>query len=412
MQTTSGNPLNQKQLEDAFQVFNQVSEQLVDSYQQLQDQVGQLSSELATARSERMRQLAEKELLANRLTQLLDALPAAVVVLDGEDRVEQYNPSANELFNTIQTDLVWSQIYGANFQPDQHGKEQCLINGRLVSMTERKLDSDKGRILLFLDITETRELQERLNRRQRLSTMGRMAAQLAHQIRTPLSSALLYASHLSNEELGAERRERFSERIKVSLQLMERQINDMLAFTRGGQYSPELFDLIPLLEETIQMLDPGLKKNSAKLSFTNLIPGRCIVSGNRDALQGAVMNIATNSLKHGGEGVRLEMELCQTSDKSLSLTIRDNGPGIAPEIQDKVFDPFFTTSTSGTGLGLAVVQAVILDHNGRIALQAPDEDGASFKIELPKVPLPENFTSESKTTDSDKSLPILRRAVV
>lgn len=412
MQTSGGNPLNQRQLEDAFQAFNQVSEQLVGSYQQLQEQVTHLSSELAVARSERMRQLAEKELLANRLSQLLDALPAAVVVLDGEDRVEQFNPAAADLFSSIQAGLSWSQIYQANFKSKQNSKEHSLTSGRLVTMTERKLDADKGRILLILDITETRELQERLNRRQRLSTMGKMAAQLAHQIRTPLSSALLYASHLSSSELEPERRERFSERIKVSLQLMERQINDMLAFTRGGKYSPELFDLIPLLQETIQMLDPGLKKNSAEFEFNNSIPGRCIVSGNRDALQGAIMNIATNSLKHAGEGVKLSMELMQTSDIGLSLTISDTGPGIPQDIQDKVFDPFFTTSSSGTGLGLAVVQAVILDHNGKIALAAHDGSGASFRIDLPKVPLPENSSSTSDKIDSKKSLPILRRAAV
>ncbi|MCP3671433.1 MAG: PAS domain-containing protein, partial [Gammaproteobacteria bacterium] len=283
MQTNSGNRPNQSQLEDAFLVFNQVSEQLVDSYQQLQDQVQHLSSELVTARSERMRQLAEKELLANRLGQLLDALPAAVVVLDGQNRVEQFNPAAAELFNDFQTGDRWSYIYSNNFQPGQNGKEQSLCNGCLVSMTERKLDSDQGRILLFLDITETRELQDRLNRRQKLSTMGKMAAQLAHQIRTPLSSALLYSSHLTSEELEPERRQRFSERIKASLQLMERQINDMLAFTRGGHYSPELFDLIPLLEDTFQMLAPGLKKARVGFGFTNQTNGRCIVQGNRDA---------------------------------------------------------------------------------------------------------------------------------
>jgi two-component system sensor histidine kinase FlrB len=359
-----------------------------------------------------MRQLAEKELLANRLSQLLDALPAAVVVLDGESRIEQFNPAAADLFNSIQIDLIWDKVYSENFQPEQHGKELSLVNGRLVSMTERRLDSDRGRILLFLDITETRELQERLNRRQRLSTMGKMAAQLAHQIRTPLSSALLYASHLSNEALEPERRERFSERIKVSLQLMERQVNDMLAFTRGGQYTPELFDFIPLLEETIQMLDPGLKKIRAEFEFSNSISGRCIISGNRDALQGAIMNIATNSLKHGGEGVKLAIELKQTCDKNLRLVVSDNGPGIPQEIQDKVFDPFFTTSSSGTGLGLAVVQAVILDHNGKIVLDPTDGQGVSFKIDLPKVPLPENSTSASGTADSNKSLPILRRAAV
>ncbi len=409
---SSVNPLNQSQLEDAFQVFNQVSEQLVDSYQQLQDQVQHLSSELATARTERMRQLAEKELLANRLSQLLDALPAAVVVLDAQDRVEQFNPAASELFQDFHPGKQWDEIYSFNFQPDQHGKEQSLINGRLVSMTERWLDSDKGRILLFLDITETRELQERLNRRQRLSTMGKMAAQLAHQIRTPLSSALLYASHLTNGELEPERRQRFSERIKVSLQLMERQVNDMLAFTRGGRYSPELFDLIPLLEETIHMLDPALKKISAGFSFKNRITGRCIVQGNRDALQGAFMNLATNALKHGGDGVELQIEVFRTGSQSLRLAVTDTGPGIQAEIIDKIFDPFFTTSSSGTGLGLAVVQSVVLDHNGKISVQSQEGEGTCFILDLPMVAIPENDSPEAATTTSDRSLPIFRRAAV
>jgi two-component system, sensor histidine kinase FlrB len=409
MQMNSGTPLNQRQLEDAFQVFNQVSEQLADSYQQLQEQVQHLSSELATARTERMRQLAEKELLANRLSQLLDALPAAVVVLDDQDRVEQFNPAATELFKGIQIQDPWNDIYSANFRADQNGNELSLLTGRIVSMTERELAATAGRILLFLDITETHELRERLNHRQRLSTMGRMAAQLAHQIRTPLSSALLYASHLAGDELEPERRQRFSERIKVSLQLMERQINDMLAFTRGGQHTPELFDLIPLLEEAIHMLDPALKKTNSTFCFNNQIIGRCIVQGNRDALQGAFMNLATNSLKHGGNGIKLLVELEQTSDRSLRLSISDNGPGIPEGIRDKIFDPFFTTSSSGTGLGLAVVQSVVLDHNGRISMQSHEGEGTSFYLELPMLAIPENGWSEASIC-SNKSLPILRRA--
>lgn len=412
MQISSGNTFNQSQLEDAFQVFNQVSEQLVGSYQQLQDQVQHLNSELATARTERMRQLAEKELLANRLSQLLDALPAAVVVLDGDDRVEQFNPAASELFHDFHAGDHWSNIYSTNFQPDQNGKERSLCSGRLVSMTERRLEPDNGRILLFLDITETRELQERLNRRQRLSTMGRMAAQLAHQIRTPLSSALLYASHLTSDELEPERRQRFSERIKVSLQLMERQVNDMLSFTRGGRYSTELFDLIPLLEETIQMLDPSLKKASATFRFTNRIIGRCIVQGNQDALQGAFMNLAINALKHGGDGVELLVELSKTGSGSLRLGVSDTGPGIRQDVIDRIFDPFFTTSSSGTGLGLAVVQSVVLDHNGKISVRSEEGKGTSFYLDLPMVAIPEHNSSETNVTGSNRSSPIIWRAAV
>lgn len=242
--------------------------------------------------------------------------------------------------------------------------------------------------------------------------MGKMAAQLAHQIRTPLSSALLYASHLTNNDLEPERRQRFSERIKVSLQLMERQINDMLAFTRGGRYSPELFDLISLLEETFQMLDPALKKTGATFSFSNQIPGKCIIQGNRDALQGAIMNLATNALKHGGDGVDIHIDLILTGNSTLRLSVTDNGPGIPEEVVDKIFDPFFTTSGSGTGLGLAVVQSVVLDHNGRISVQSTEGEGSSFYLDLPMLAIPDRVIPETNATDSNTASPIFRRAAV
>ncbi len=242
--------------------------------------------------------------------------------------------------------------------------------------------------------------------------MGKMAAQLAHQIRTPLSSALLYASHLTSGDLEPERRQRFSERIKVSLQLMERQVNDMLAFTRGGRHAPELFDLISLLEETFQMLDPAVKKTGATFTFTNQISGTCIIQGNRDALQGAVMNLATNALKHGGEGVRIHVALTLTGDTTLRLTITDDGPGIPQEVVGKIFDPFFTTSGSGTGLGLAVVQSVVLDHNGRISVQSTEGEGSSFYLNLPMLAIPDRVTAETDVQDNETASPIFRRAAV
>jgi len=396
---SSGNPLNQKQLEDAFLVFNQVSEQLVDSYHELQGRVHQLNAELAIARNERMRQLAEKESLANRLSQLLDALPAAVVVLDGSGLIQQFNSAAEHLFNRIELGRPWSDLYLENFQHDQVGKEQFLQTGRLLSLTERDLNPETGKILLLLDITETRDLQERLSRRKRLSAMGEMAAQLAHQIRTPLSSALLYTSHLSNYDLSQEKRKHFCECIRGGLQLMERQISDMLAFARGGQYSPELFGLSPLLEEMAQILEPALNKADVRFNLVDHTSGHCMLSGNRDALQGALMNIATNSMQHGGTGISLNVELMQSGHQSVKLLISDNGPGVPGEIQDQIFDPFFTTGSSGTGLGLAVVQSVVLGHNGSISLLTDYSDGACFQIELPITEKSDNDWPEINPSD-------------
>jgi len=205
----SGKPAQKQQLENAFQVFNQVSEQLAVSYRQLQERVFQLSRELAAARTERMRQLAETERLAHWMAQLLDALPAAVVVIDDSGFIQQFNPAAEILFSDLTEGGLWSDVQETQFIPGQQGDEYRLNSGRLVSMTRRTLHPEPGQILLMLDITTTRDLQERLERRQRLSAMGEMAAQLAHQIRTPLSSALLYTAHLSRDDLSREQRERF-----------------------------------------------------------------------------------------------------------------------------------------------------------------------------------------------------------
>ncbi len=174
MQTPGLISPKKQQLEDAFHVFNHVSEQLVDSYQLLQSQVVGLTHELAEARSERIEQLLEKERLANRITRLLETLPAAVVVVDGDEAVEQFNPAASRLFPQLARGDGWPELYCLNFRPGRINGEQWLNSGRLVKLTERALDPDPGKILLLLDITESYRLQEQIDRHERLTTLGEM----------------------------------------------------------------------------------------------------------------------------------------------------------------------------------------------------------------------------------------------
>ncbi|MEJ1354694.1 MAG: ATP-binding protein [Candidatus Sedimenticola sp. (ex Thyasira tokunagai)] len=371
-----------QRLEDAFQVFNHVSEQLVDSYQQLQSQVVGLSHELAEARSERMLQLVEKERLANRLARLLETLPAAVVVVDGDGKVEQFNPAASRLFPLLAKEDNWPELYLLNFRAGRINGEQWLNSGRLVKLTERALDPEPGKIVLLLDITESHELQERIDRQQRLSTLGEMAAQLAHQIRTPLSSAILYTSHLSRDDLTEDQRRRFSSRCSDRLLHIERQINDMLVFTRGGQFEPEAIDMAALLTELAQHLEPMLRKFNAHFELIGVELVDAWISGNQDAMLGALMNLAVNALEQGGAGVRLQIGL-QRNDSDVTLQVHDDGPGIPLEQQSKIFDPFYTTRSDGTGLGLAVVQSVVLGHEGEISLESRPGKGASFTLSFP-----------------------------
>jgi two-component system sensor histidine kinase FlrB len=393
-----GIPHRRNELQDAFQVFNNVSEQLVNSYQHLQERVEALNSELAENRQDRTRQLAEKERLVDRLAQVLDALPAAVVVLDGEDRVLQYNSAAREFFSSIEAGAAWNVLSQNTLENGRKENEQVLNSGRLVSVTECPLASEPGRILLLVDVTEVRGMQERLNRRERLSAMGEMAARLAHQIRTPLSSALLYISHLSSDKLSSQKRTHFAERARTRLLLMERQINDMLSFARGCNNTSEPVAISDLLPELAQMLTPQLKAGNAKLKCKDLTDGACEVGGNRDALLGAVMNLAGNAIQHGPEGVSLQITLREHNRNWIELQVCDDGCGIPEDIRERVFDPFFTTSSEGTGLGLAVAQSVILGHNGQIRLMSSSGKGTCFQIRLPRIASQQQYDmSEAET---------------
>lgn len=389
MQNSSGLSVEKQQLEATFQVFNQVSERLVDSYQQLQIQVARMSEELAVAHGERLAQLAEKEHLANRIKKLLETLPAAVVVLDGEGRVQQYNPAACELFPGLRESGLWQELYRKHFRPGQRDEEQWLNSGRLVNLIERSLEPEPGKILLLLDVTEARRLQARAEQQQRLSTMGKVAAQLAHQIRTPLSSAILYTSHLGRSDLSEHQRHRFSKHCSDRLRHIERQINDMLAFARGTQIEAQPVNIASLLDELVQNLEPMLNEGGVTLELPGEHGPDLWVNGNREALLGALMNLAVNALEQGGDGLHLSIETVRCED-SLHLYFKDNGPGIPADLQSKIFDPFFTTRSDGTGLGLAVVETVILSHHGQISVRSLPGIETCFQITLPLTTVPQS----------------------
>ena len=220
-------------LKKAFELFNQMSQQLVDSYQLLENRVAELNQELNSVADQRMQELAEKEQIANRLENLLNFLPGGVVVLDSTGRVSECNPAAIDLLGEPLQGELWREVIARSFAPRQDdGHEVSTRDGRRISISTRNLGVD-GQIILLTDQTETRRLQGELSRHERLSALGKMMSALAHQIRTPLSAAMLYAGHLCNGKLDEERRQQFSEKIFNRLNNIERQVHDMLLFVKG-----------------------------------------------------------------------------------------------------------------------------------------------------------------------------------
>jgi two-component system sensor histidine kinase FlrB len=376
-------------LETAFNLFNQLSEQLSGSYQQLQLQVLELSQELATARNERMLQLADKERLADRLERLLETLPAAVILLDGDGWVKEFNPAALNLLDSISLGDEWQQLLARHSLPDNLADNELhLLNGKILSISSSRLEQTPGRILVMLDVTETRKLQARLNHQERLGAMGEMSAQLAHQMRTPLSSALLYASHLANHDLSREQRETFSTKLRNRLQHMEGQISDILMFARGSNQGEELISLSDLVVEFADSITAQLQQVAATLQLEPGVGNEATVLGRRDALLGVLGNLTDNALQHGARQICLSISV----GKQVQLRFADDGTGIPAEFRGQIFDPFFTTRSGGTGLGLAIVQNLLLSHHAEIQLAACETGGAVFELLFP-LATTSNFTS-------------------
>lgn len=369
-------------LEQAFSLFNQMSAQLSDSYSMLETRVAELKGELAMVGAQRMAELSEKERLANRLQHLLDLLPGGVIVIDGHGIVSEANPAAVDLLGQPLIGHLWRQVINRCFAPRvDDGHEVSLKDGRRLSISTRSLDAEPGQLVLLNDLTETRRLQSQLARHERLSSLGRMVASLAHQIRTPLSAAMLYASHLHEQALPVETQQRFAGRLKERLHELEHQVRDMLVFARGE---------LPLVDR----LGPGQFFEALKASAQShvreaKVRWQCDVTGgellcNRDTLVGACINLIENALQAGGSEARLKVHLFCRGEQ-LRLCVSDNGGGIEPGVLERLGEPFFTTKATGTGLGVAVVKAVARAHRGELQLRSRVGRGTCATLSLPLI---------------------------
>lgn len=374
---------NPQQLQDAFQTFNMLSEQLAASYKALEDRVADLSEELATAKSERILQLQEKEKLATRLETLINGLPAGVIVLDGCGVIQQANQKAFEILGEPLYREKWNDVINRVYEAQGNRHEIALKNGKWVTLSTCPLGTEPGQIILITDITETKKLQVHLNQQERLVTMGETAASLAHQIRTPLSSAILYTSNLKRATLSDEERHKTTEKIVARLRHLESLIDDMLMYARGVDMENSAFPVTAFLNELHQIIETHLVASKTNFKVFSEVDETVRLQGNRQMLLSALINIMVNAIQSMGEQGSVIVRVNLTASGEVLLQIQDTGPGINKDLIDKIFEPFFTTRSEGTGLGLAVVRAVIHAHGGDVWVENVKPKGALFNIRLP-----------------------------
>ncbi|WP_243786703.1 sensor histidine kinase [Pseudomonas amygdali] len=370
-------------LEQAFSLFNQMSAQLTDSYGLLEARVTELKGELAHAGAQRLQELAEKERLANRLQNLLDLLPGGVIVIDGMGVVREANPAAIDLLGQPLLGMLWRHVISRCFAPrEDDGHEVSLKDGRRLSIATRSLDAEPGQLVLLNDLTETRRLQEQLARHERLSSLGRMVASLAHQIRTPLSAAMIYASHLTEQELPVETQQRFAARLKDRLHELEHQVRDMLVFARGE---------LPLTDRLTPVALFQALQNAAATHVQGVpvrwqcdsIEGELLC--NRDTLVGSLLNLIENAVQASAGRTQLKVHVYSRGNV-LRVCFSDNGSGMDKAALARIGEPFFTTKTTGTGLGLAVVTAVSRAHQGGVHYLSRVGRGTCAIVSLPLIP--------------------------
>jgi len=377
----------------AIEQFSVISKQFIDSYHHLESKVSQLSDELATQTAAKEQQYLENERMAKRLQKILSTLPSGVVVIDGHGVVQEANPVALEMLGDDVVGSTWINVISKAFAPrSDDGHEISLADGRRVKVETKAIVSEPGQIVSLTDLTETRRLQEHQSREQRLSVIGKMMASLAHQIRTPLSSALLYSGQITSQRVSHEKQQSFQRNLQQSLKQLERHVSDMLLFASGGVATSQRFPVTELIS--------GIQTEVARNLFVDFdIEVNCNIAadqskylyGNKQALQGAIANLVENSLhacrenQARGKLVSVSIDFESTDERDLSVIVTDNGCGIEKQQQENIFEPFYTGKAKGTGLGLAVVKTVVTNFKGRIEVASEFQKGCSICIKLPYI---------------------------
>jgi two-component system sensor histidine kinase FlrB len=371
LSTTQRSEDRQAELTAAFAAFGSVSEQLAGAFDSLRMQVAKLRAELREAR-------AGKEHLAGRLSALLQALPAGVLVLGPDGDIQQCNPAASELLGEPVLGLSFTALLARAAVDSNRMLEHVeLRGGRFVNISRRELGGD-GEVVLIADVTESHLMQVLLARQQRLLTLGELAAGLAHQIRTPLATALLYASQMTLPGRSEADLARCAQKTVGSLEQLDKLVNDMLAFTHGGA-ARETVSLSAVLEQVAQWLRPALR-SGVRLTIRTEAPELC-VRVNTSSLVSAVLNLATNALQSARGDLELEL-LARRANGRAQIVVSDDGPGVPADLRTRIFEPFFTTRARGNGIGLAIVRSVVEAHQGTIGL-AESAVGATFIIDIP-----------------------------
>jgi signal transduction histidine kinase len=381
-----------KLLLEAFEMFTQASSSLESAFDQLQRRAQRLTEELEQKNIELEKSLHEKEEAQNYLRTILERLPCGVFVLNEKGELALCNPMADEVLGRRkkgQTSL--SEGMRNNFA-SAVGREEVEIplatgsKKRILATSGAPLTDASGQRIgtlhIIRDITEMKALQEKNKRIERLSAMGEMAVELAHEIRNPLGSIELFASLLVKELAGDPMR--WAENIRVGIRSLNNIVSNMLHFANPISPAFSEVNLHEVVQESLKFTDPLMSQRQVRVE-KHFDADDPIVLADRELLRQMMLNLILNamnampekgSLTIGTRNVQPKESVC----RGLELRIQDTGIGIPAQNLKRIFDPFFTTNKKGTGLGLSVVHQIVERHSGSIRVSSKVNHGTTFTI--------------------------------
>jgi signal transduction histidine kinase len=394
----------------AFEMFTQASNSLESAFSQLQTRAQRLTEELEAKNIELEKSLREKEEAQSYLRTILERLPCGVFVLDWRGDLTLCNPMASEVLeqsHCISPDKHNQPFLSSEMRdyltasgPSGGCKEEVeipIVNGdkkRILSTSWAPLTdaigSPIGTLHIIRDVTEVKALQEQGKRVERLSAMGEMAVELAHEIRNPLGSIELFSSLLVKDLSGDPKR--WAENIRIGIRSLNTIVSNMLHF--ANPLSPAFFEvnMHEIIEEILGFSDPIMKQREVHVE-TNLNAENPVISGDSELLKQMMLNLIFNAMKAmpAQGSLTISTRAIEQLGESqpfpgLELEIRDTGVGIPPENLKRIFDPFFTTNRNGTGLGLSVVHQIVERHSGFVRVSSEVNRGTTFTIVFGRKP--------------------------
>jgi signal transduction histidine kinase len=255
--------------------------------------------------------------------------------------------------------------------------------GVTISPIRRGTEKISGAICLLTDLTELAALQQRMQLKENLAALGELSAGIAHEFKNALATISGYAQMISSEGSGGEVGEH-AERILEQTRNITHVVAEFLKYARPLEISDETVTLQAVVERVVAEVGEALPQ--VKIRYEGTFGD---VEGDEGFLRQALLNLTRNaaeacaSAAHGGK-VLVRGEVARGDEAGLQqITVFDNGPGIEANAMVKLFRPFFTTKANGTGLGLAVVQKIIVQHGGQVEARNRPEGGAAFIVTLP-----------------------------